>query len=65
MMSAGMASEKQQQKLSPAVDNPPNGGQGDETVTDRTERTDPVTVSVMKTLEAGVFWLYRDTHTTC
>ena len=48
MMSAGMASEKQQQKLSPAVDNPPNGGQGDETVADTPERTDSVTVGVME-----------------
>src|SRR5262245_50555462 len=46
-MNVGMASDKQQ-KLSPAVDNPPKRGQGDETIVDTPERADSVTVSVME-----------------
>jgi len=42
-----MASDKQQ-KLSPAVDNPSNSGQGDETVADTSEATDSVTVGEME-----------------
>lgn len=47
-MSAGMASEEQQQKLSPAIDNPPKCGQGDETVADTPGGTDSVAVKVME-----------------
>jgi RNA-directed DNA polymerase len=53
-MSDGMASEVQQLKLSPALDNPPDGGQEDEAVTHAIEGTDSVTVRMMeRVVEVG------------
>ena len=47
-MNDGMASDLQHLKLPPALDNPPDGGQGDETVTCTLDEIDSVTVKMME-----------------
>ena len=47
-MSDGMASDPQHLKLPPALDNPPDGGQGDEVVSHSIGSTDSVTVKMME-----------------
>lgn len=47
-MKGGMASDPQHPKLSPALDNPPFGGQGDEAVSHAIDSTDSVTVRMME-----------------